>query len=74
MMRRLGNDARRQVPSEFLNVYKRKSSSSIYPKFLQSTSNDIPRKMYEREKNRREEKKVFAVFHENFAKFPEKRA
>ena len=72
VLRRLRNDARRQVPSEFLNVYKRGSSSSIFPKFLQSTSNDMPRKICEREENRKEENKVFAVFPENFAKFPEK--
>ena len=72
MLRHLRNDARRQVPSEFLNVYKRGSSSSIYPKYLQSTSNDMPRKICEREENRKEGKKVVAVFPESFAKFPEK--
>jgi len=47
MLRRLRNDARRQVPSEFLNVYKRGSISSIYPKLLQSTCNDVRHKMCE---------------------------
>jgi len=32
----------------------------------------MPRKICEREENRKEEEKVFAVFPENFAKFPEK--
>ena len=45
MLRRLRNDERRQVPSEFLNVYKRGSNSSIYPKFLQSTWNDVRHKI-----------------------------
>jgi len=45
ILRHLRNDMRCQVPSEFLNVYKRGPTSSIYPKFLQSTWNDIRHKM-----------------------------
>jgi len=45
MLRRLRNDERRQVPSEFLNVYKRGPTSLIYPKFLKSSWNDVRHKI-----------------------------
>jgi len=67
VLQRLRNDARRQVPSEFLNVYKSGSSSSIHPKFLKSTSNDMPRKICEREENHKEGKS-FRSFSGKFRK------
>ena len=44
VLRRLRNDARRQVPSKYLNVYIKGFLKLYFPKFLQSTSNDMPAK------------------------------